>query len=121
DAVQHPERYAGGERWVLGDQASQSQGAAYSSADMTAQYSADFIKEWHQFVAEAHVQSCGGLPVAAGHLNTLSGPSSPLLQLFYTISHNTAVSDAHIKSIFQPAQILVDPNATGKLIGGGNG
>jgi type VI secretion system protein ImpL len=120
DAIQHPEKYASGERWVLGDQSGQAQGAAYSSADMTAQYSADFIKEWHQFVADAHVMSCGGLRDAAGRLNTLSGPSSPLLQLFYTISHNTAVSDAHIKSIFQPAQVLVDPNAPDKLIGGGN-
>jgi type VI secretion system protein ImpL len=57
---------------------------------------------------------------AAGRLNTLAGPSSPLLQLFYTISHNTAVSDTRIKSTFQPAQVLVDPNATDKLIGGGN-
>ena len=120
DAIQHPERYVSGERWVLGDQAAQSQGAAYSSADMTTQYSTDFIKEWHQFVADAHVQSCGGLRDAAGRLNTLSGPSSPLLQLLYTISHNTAVSDTHIKSIFQPAQVLVDPNAPDKLIGGGN-
>jgi type VI secretion system protein ImpL len=121
DAIQHPEKYANGERWVLGDMAAQTQGAAYSSADMTAQYSADFIKEWHQFVAEARVQSCGGLQDAAGRLNTLSGSSSPLLQLFYTISHNTAVSDAHIKATFQPAQVLVDPNSPDKLIGGGNG
>jgi type VI secretion system protein ImpL len=121
DAIQHPERYVSGERWVLGDQPGQSQGAAYSSADMNSQYSSDFIKEWHQFLAEAHVMSCGGLREASGRLNTLSGPSSPLLQLFYTISHNTAVSDAHIKTIFQPAQVLVDPNAPDKLIGGGNG
>ena len=120
DAIMHPERYVSGERWVLGDQGGQTQGAAYSSADITAQYSADFIKEWHQFVAEAHVQSCGGLHDAAGRLNTLAGPSSPLLQLFYTISHNTAVSDTRIKATFQPTQVLVDPNATDKLIGGGN-
>jgi len=36
------------------------------------------------------------------------------------VSHNTAVSDQQIKSVFQPTQVLVDPNATDKLIGQGS-
>jgi type VI secretion system protein ImpL len=43
-----------------------------------------------------------------------------MLALFYTVAHNTAVADPQIKSVFQPTQALVDPNATDRLIGAGN-
>jgi type VI secretion system protein ImpL len=66
------------------------------------------------------VAGCGGLHDAPDHLFRLTGQASPLLELFYTISHNTAVADPQIKATFQPAQVLVDPNAQGNLIGPGN-
>ncbi len=53
-------------------------------------------------------------------LNALAGPESPILEFFYTVSSNTAVADPQIKAIFQPAQVLVDPNATARFIGPGN-
>jgi type VI secretion system protein ImpL len=120
DATQHPERYANGEPWVLGDQAGQSLDTASISKDLTAKYSADFIKEWHTFLIRAQVVSCGGLHEAPARLNALSSPDSPMLALFYTVAHNTAVADPQIKAVFQPTQALVDPNATDRFIGAGN-
>ncbi len=120
DAIQHPDRYAQGETWVLGNQAGKSLNNALISKDLGAQYSSDYLKEWHSFLLSAHVVGCGTLKEAPTRLNTLAGPASPLLSLLFTVSHNTAVSDPLIKSTFQPTQALVDPNATDHFIGGPN-
>jgi type VI secretion system protein ImpL len=120
DALAHPERYANGEVWVLGDQSSVAQNTASVSNNLKPIYTADFMKEWHLFLIDARVISCGNLHEAAARLTTLAGPASPLLALFFTVSHNTAVADPQIKSTFQPTQALVDPNATDRFIGPGN-
>ncbi len=120
DAVRHPDRYFQGETWVLGEQSARSLDTASVSKQLMATYSADFIKEWHAFLTEAHVVPCGSLHEAPEKLNTLAGPESPMLEFFYTVSSNTAVADQQIRAIFQPAQVLVDPNATARFIGTGN-
>ena len=109
DAVKHPEKYAAGEKWVLGDKGGEALTTAVSGSDLWTQYSDDFLKEWRAFLSSARVVNCAGLRDASMRLNALSGPASPLLELFYTVSHNTAVADNKIKSVFQPAQVLVDP------------
>ena len=88
--------------------------------DLIAQYSSDYLKEWRQFLLSAHVAGCGGLKEAPKELAVLSGPTSPILELFAAVSRNTAVADPQIKSVFHPAQWLVDPNAIDRLIGGNN-
>jgi type VI secretion system protein ImpL len=120
DALQHPERYAQGETWVLGNQAGPSLNTSAIGQNLTAQYSTDVLKEWHAFLATAQVRPCGGMREAPKLLNALAGPGSPILELFYVVSHNTAVNDQKIKTTFQPTQVLVDPNATDRLIGPGN-
>ena len=120
DALQHPERYAQGEKWVLGDQGGSNLDVAGIGKDLTAQYSSNYLKEWHQFLTSAHVAPCGGVREAPKELAALSGSTSPILELFSVISHNTAVDDQAIKTVFQPAQWLVDPNASDRLIGAGN-
>ena len=121
DSLQHIERYMHGETWVLGDQASQTEDSpSVVSQKLTALYSVDFIQEWHKFLLEARVISCGGLHDASAKLDTLAAPGSPLLALFYTVSHNTAVADPQIKAAYQPAQIMADPNSADHLIGSGN-
>lgn len=120
DAIQHPEKYAQGETWVLGPQAGQSLNGPATSKDLAAQYTSDFLKEWHTFLVDARVVSCGNLHEAPARLNALAGPASPLLALFATVSRNTFVADPQIKSTFQPTQALVDPNAVDRLIGPGN-
>jgi len=120
DAFQHIDRYASGEAWVLGGQAGLSLDMAGISKNLSAKYSSDFITQWHTFLTRAQVASCGGIHEAPERLNALSGSNSPLLLLFYTVGHNTAVSDPQIKSIFGSTQSLVDPNAVDKFIGPGN-
>ncbi len=120
DAFQHIDRYASGEAWVLGGQAGQSLDMASIGKSLTAKYSGDFINQWHTFLTRAQVISCGGIHEAPEKLNALSGSNSPLLLLFYTVAHNTAVADPQIRSVFGSTQSLVDPNAVDKFIGPGN-
>jgi type VI secretion system protein ImpL len=120
DAFQHIQKYANGEPWVLGDQSGQSLDAAAIGRDLSGKYSSDYIAQWHNFLTRAQVVGCGGIHEAPTRLNALSSPDSPLLTLFYTVSHNTAVADPQIKSIFQSTQAMVDPNAIDKFIGPGN-
>jgi type VI secretion system protein ImpL len=120
DALQHPERYAQGEKWVLGDQGGSNLDVVGIGKDLTAQYTSEYLKEWHLFLTSAHVAPCGSVKEAPKELAALSGSTSPILELFSVISHNTAVDYPDIKSVFQPAQWLVDPNATDRLIGAGN-
>jgi len=120
DAFQHIDRYASGEAWVLGGQAGQSLDLAGISKNLAAKYSGDFINQWHTFLTRAQVISCGGIHEAPEKLNALSGSNSPLLLLFYTVAHNTAVADPQIKSVFGSTQSLVDPNAVDRFIGPGN-
>ena len=120
DAIRHPDRYFQGENWVLGEQAARSLDTASVSRQLAAIYSGEFIKQWHAFLTEARVVSCGSLKDAPEKLNALAGPESPILEFFYTVSSNTAVADPLVKAIFQPAQVLVDPNATARFIGPGN-
>ena len=120
DALAHPERYANGEIWVLGDQSGAAQNTASVGNNLKPIYTTDFIKEWHLFLTDARVVSCGNLHEAPARLTALAGPASPLLALFFTVSHNTAVADPQIKSTFQPTQAMVDPNATDRFIGPGN-
>ncbi len=120
DALQHPERYAQGETWVLGTQSGVSLDTSAIGKDLTAQYTADYLKEWRTFLTSAHIAGCANLKEASARLNAFSGPASPLLALFYTVSHNTAVANDQIRATFQPTQALVDPNAADRLIGPGN-
>jgi type VI secretion system protein ImpL len=120
DALAHPDRYFSGETWVLGDAAAPSLDRASTTQQLTTRYTADYLKEWRAFLNAAHVNGYRNLPEAAARLNVLAGPTSPLLALFSAISHNTAVANADIAHVFQPAQVLVPPDSQARFIGPGN-
>ncbi len=120
DAILHPGRYFSGETWVLGEQSAPSLDSAAIAQGIKALYTADYLKEWHAFLSAANVVAYRSLPDAAAKLNLLASPTSPLLELFYTVSHNTAVGDPAIARAFQPAAALVQPDSADRLIGSGN-
>jgi type VI secretion system protein ImpL len=120
DALLHPDRYFSGETWVLGDAAAPSLDRSSTTQQLTARYTADYLKEWRAFLNAAHVNGYRNLPDAAAKLNILAGPTSPLLALFSTVSHNTAVANPEIARVFQPAQVLVQPDSRDRYIGPGN-
>jgi type VI secretion system protein ImpL len=119
DAILHPDRYFSGETWVLGNQAAPSLDRANITQQLNDLYREDFLKQWRAFLAAATVAEYRNLQDAAAKLSTLAGPTSPLLELFYTVSHNTNVSAPQIAGVFQPAQVLVNPDSTDRYIGPG--
>jgi type VI secretion system protein ImpL len=121
DAIAHPDRYFSGEVWVLGNQApSSSLDRAAITQQLTTQYVTDYQTEWRNFLHSASVTKYASLSDAAGKLQLLSNPNSPLLALFFTASQNTAVADPDIAKEFQPAQALVAPDNPDKFVGQGN-
>jgi type VI secretion system protein ImpL len=116
DAIQHPDRYFKGEAWVLGDQAPPSLDPASVKGDLSKRYLTDFQNEWNTFLRQASVVKYKNLQDASGKLQTLSGPSSPLLELIFTASHNTAVPNPDFSKPFQPTQAFVLPDSTDRLI-----
>jgi len=120
DAILHPDRYFSGEAWVLGDQAPPSLDRTNLTQQLASRYLADYLNEWRTFLRQASVVRYGSLQDASGKLQILSNPSSPLLALFYTASHNTAVANPDISKEFQPTQALVPPDSADRLISQGN-
>ena len=120
DAIAHPDRYFSGEVWVLGSQAPPSLDRASLTQQLTTRYSGDFQSEWQTFLKTAQVVKFHNLMDAATKLQLLSNPSSPLLELLFTASHNTAVAYPDIQKEFQPAQAMVSPDSQEKFVGPGN-
>ncbi|MGB6688119.1 MAG: ImcF-related family protein [Terracidiphilus sp.] len=120
DAIKHPERYYNGEVWVLGNQAQSSLDLASVTQQLATRYVTDYETEWRTFLHSAAVVHYRGLADAGGKLQILSNPSSPLLELFFTASHNTAVANPDISKEFQPTQAIVAPDTPDRLIAQGN-
>ena len=120
DAIHHPDRYFSGEVWVLGDQAPPSLDRATLTTQLETRYTTDFTTQWRQFLQSASVVKYKSLADAAGKLQLLSNPNSPLLALLYVASHNTAVANPDLAKEFQPTQAVVAPTSLDKLMGPGN-
>lgn len=120
DAIQHPDRYFSGEKWVLGDQAPPSLNSANLTQQLAGRYLADYQTQWRAFLHAAQVVKYRSLGDAAAKLQLLANPNSPLLALLYTVSHNTAVANPDISKEFQPAQAVVVPTSADKFVGAGN-
>jgi len=117
DAILHPDKYFSGEAWVLGDQAPPSLDARALTTQLAGKYLADYQAAWRTFLKSAIVVKSRDLADASGKLQMLSNPGSPLLQLFCTVSRNTAVANQEISKEFQPTQIVtLSENCTEKLI-----
>jgi type VI secretion system protein ImpL len=116
DAIAHPDRYFGGERWVLGDYATANIDPAKLEQDLKARYYADFLIAWRTYAKSGSVVKYASLKDAATKLNQLSGNQSPLLELFSLASTNTDVDDPAIKNSFQPVQTVVPPGSTDKFV-----
>lgn len=120
DAILHPDRYFSGEAWVLGDQAPPSLDRTNLTQQLAGRYLADYQSQWRDFLRAAQVMKYRSLQDAAQKLQLLTNPGSPLLALFYVVSHNTAVANSEIAKEFQPPQAVVAPANADKFIGPGN-
>ncbi len=120
DAIAHPDKYIYGEKWVLGEQGTGNIDLAKLQGDLRTLYNRDFINEWRAYVKSASVVRYTSLKDASDKLRTLSGNTSPLLELIALASRNTDVDDPSVKSLFQPPQSVVPPGTTDVVIAAPN-
>lgn len=119
DAIKHPDRYYSGEVWVLGNSAQASLDLAAVTQQLATRYVTDYETEWRTYLHSAQVIRYHSLTDAGEKLGMLSNPSSPLLELIFTASHNTVVANADIAKEFQPTQAFVASDGD-RLMGQGN-
>ncbi len=97
--------YLKGEGWVLGSAAATA--PADLGQELRQQYQRDYINRWVNFVKATSVLSYRNLSDAANKLEALSGNRSPLMELFWVVSQNTAGNDPGVRQAFQPASAVV--------------
>ena len=106
-AMQNPDRYFAGERWVLGDAGPVNIDRANLQQQLQTRYYSDFINAWRAYFTAAAVVKYKDLKDASQKLTLLSGNTSPLLGVLCLAAQNTAVDAPQVAAAFQPAQAVV--------------
>ncbi len=119
-ALQNPQKFFGGEDWVLGEKSVLPINQDSLQQDLRNRYYTDFVSQWRKFLRETRVVGYGNLKDANNKLQVLSGNNSPLLQLFRVAQKNTNVDIPNMASAFQPVQALAKDSSDQVLIAGAN-
>jgi type VI secretion system protein ImpL len=115
DALKNPATYMGGEKWVLGKSDLKDMDLDVLRQKLTERYDQDFVNEWNTVLKSSSVAGYVSNNDADKKLEKLTGPTSPLLELLYFISHNTDVAPADAKTHFAPVQAVEPPGPADKL------
>ncbi len=114
-ALKNPSSYLGGDDWVLGRPPTSELDPAALQQQLAQRYNDDFTKEWRTVLETSSVVGYQDFADAGKKLEKLTGPTSPLLELFWFISNNTAVSNPDVAAPFLPLQAIEAPGAPDKL------
>jgi type VI secretion system protein ImpL len=113
-ALRDPGKYFEGEAWVLGPQSASDIDRTKLAQQLASMYYQDYLKEWRAYMKAARVLPYASLPDASKKLSVTSGNQSPLLELFWLASQNTAVDVPDVANAFQPVQAVVPPSSVEK-------
>jgi type VI secretion system protein ImpL len=120
-AILHPEKYLGGDEWVLGPSSGPPIDRAGLSDQLKKVYVADYIQTWRTYLTKAQFVQYRNFADAGNKLSALDSNTSAMLELFSLISTNTSVAAPEISSAFQAPQTVVPPsNGDSRLIGQSN-
>jgi type VI secretion system protein ImpL len=120
EMLAHPEQYLKGEAWVLGDDGTGGIDTGRIAQDVKPLYVQEFINIWRTYLKSASVLKCSGPPDASAKLDLLSGPTSPILELFALASQNTDVGDPQVTKALGAVQKVVPPSSGDHVIGATN-
>jgi type VI secretion system protein ImpL len=109
EAFKNPQKYFGGEEWVLGSQTAAGVDMNKLAGELRGMYQADYIKVWREYLSKSVVVRYGSLPDAAQKLLKLSGNRSPILTLLCEVSFHTGIDSEQVQKAFQPVQQVVLP------------
>ena len=115
DAILNPSAYASGEEWVLGKTTALELDQSTLQQKLTDRYDQDFINEWRTVLQTSSIAGYGSLKDAESKLGKLASPTSPLLELFWFISHNTDVGVQAVTDPFSPVKTVEPPGPPDKL------
>jgi type VI secretion system protein ImpL len=119
-AMKKPEQYMGNEEWVLGKHKSSVTDPLKLQQDLQNRYSGDFIAQWRAYIKGSVVRPYDNLADAANKLNAQSGNKSPILELFWLASQNTAVDSQKVTDAFQPVYKVVPAGSGDMFVGPSN-
>jgi type VI secretion system protein ImpL len=95
------------EDWVVGKNNAQQLDSSTLQQQLRDRYYKDYIQEWRTVLQTSAVRPNASLHDADAKLGKLTSPSSPILELFWFVSHNTHVPLQQISDSFQPIQSVV--------------
>jgi|CZLA01.1.fsa_nt_gi type VI secretion system protein ImpL len=119
-ALQNPQKFFGGEDWVLGEKNALPINQESLQQDLRNRYYGDFVSQWRNFLRATRHVGYTNLKDASNKLQVLSGNNSPLLQLFRVAQKNTNVDIPNMANSFQPVQTLAKDSGDQVLIAGAN-
>ena len=114
DALKNPSLYMGGEEWVLGKSVAQGLDPAVVRQKLTERYNQDFVNEWNTVLKTSSVPGYSGFPDADRKLSKITDTKSPLMELFYFVSHNVDLAPTDVKAPFAPVQTVEPPGPADK-------
>jgi type VI protein secretion system component VasK len=98
------------EEWVLGKTAPADLEPTVLRQKLKDRYNDDFVQAWKNVLVNAHVVISSSSPKdAATRLDISAGAGSPILELIWMVSHNTAVDNPDVAGIFASVQGIVPP------------
>jgi type VI secretion system protein ImpL len=106
DALKDSHNYTGGEEWVLGKNDLKDMDQEAMRQKLTDRYNTDFVKEWNNVLRTSSVAGYVSNADADKKLEKLTGPTSPLLELLYFVSHNTDPAPVDVKTPFAAVQAV---------------
>jgi type VI secretion system protein ImpL len=114
DALKNPGNLEG-EEWVLGKNDAKDMDPGVLRQKLTDRYNQDFVKEWNTVLRTSSVAGYGSNADADKKLEKLTGPTSPLLELLYFISHNTDPAPDDVKLPFAAVKTVEPAGPPDKL------
>ena len=114
DALKNPSLYMGGEEWVLGKSVAQGLDPAVVRQKLTERYNQDFVNEWNTVLKTSSVTGYSDMRDADRKLQKITDTKSPLMELFYFVSHNVDPAPADVKAPFAPVQAVEPPGPADK-------
>jgi len=104
----------GGEEWVLGRFGAQSMDPEFLRKQLAERYNQDFVSEWNAVLKMSSVNSYVDFPDADRKLQRITDTKSPLMELFYFVSHNVDPAPDQVKAPFAPVQAIEPPGPADK-------
>ena len=110
DAIKHSDRYFNGELWVLGnDSGTQTVDRSNLEPLLTTHYHSDFVSQWREYLRRSSVVKYKDVADAAQKLRLTSDVQSPLLEMFWLASQNTAVDAPDVVKAFKALHTVMPP------------